>query len=76
MLGELAQRDAARDSRGVRAAGAALCAGLEEAEERVAALGAGGCEGGRGGRGVEAGCEDSEGMWDELVGEGARRVLS
>lgn len=27
VLGELAQRDAARDSRGVRAAGAALCAG-------------------------------------------------
>lgn len=71
VLGELVQRDAARDSRGVRAARAALCAGLEEAGERVAALGAGGCGGGRGGRGVEAGYEDSEGVWDELVGEGA-----
>ena len=50
--------------------------GLEEAEERVAGLGAGGCGGGRGGRGVEAVCEDSEGVWDELVGEGARRMLS
>ena len=50
--------------------------GLEEAEERVAVLGAGGCGGGRGGRGVEAGYEDSEGVWDELVGEGARWVLS
>lgn len=55
MLGELVQQDAARDSRGVRAAGAALCAGLEEAEERVAALGAGGCGGGRGGRGSRLG---------------------
>lgn len=45
--------------------------GLEEAEERVAVLGVGGCGGGRGDRGVEAGCEDSEGVWDELVGEGA-----
>lgn len=50
--------------------------GLEAAEERVAALGAGGCGGGRGGRGVGAGCEDSESMWDELVGGGARWVLS
>jgi hypothetical protein len=25
---------------------------------------------------VEAECQDSEGVWDELVGEGARRVLS
>ena len=50
--------------------------GLEEAEERVAALSAEGCGGGRGGRGVEAGCENSEGVWDELVGEGARWVLS
>ena len=45
--------------------------GLEEAGEQVAALGAGGCGVGEEAVEVEAGFEDSEGVWDGLVGEGA-----
>lgn len=63
-------RRGARFSRCEGCRSGSLCGALKRRRGRVAALGAGGCGGGRGGRGVGAGCEGSEGVWGELVGEG------